>query len=229
MLVCLVLAIFWAGSMAYDTGRQAVDVRNAPPALEALWSQVTTWVLGITALMSVLAGLALVEVSLGNEFAKGTAEVLLTRPRRRRSLVWTGYLFGVAELALMMLLTSLCCLGILFYFSGTVVSWRLLATCILLFPMASIVFGIGYLFSVLAKSGPRGTAASLVVMLLYIAVLSVLQFHSHIRRPDWWLDALDQWIVGRNVAFPVFGLIGWTLVSLLPPFLTQWNLERKQV
>jgi ABC-type transport system involved in multi-copper enzyme maturation permease subunit len=229
VLVCLLLGGVWVGLIAYGAATRTAENGATPRAVQALWSEVTGWAVGVTALMAVLAALALGEVAVGEEFAKGTVEILLTRPRRRRSIIWTGYIFGLGELVLLMLLTTLCSFVLLSSMSGMVFSWRMLATCILLLPMVSIVYGLGVLSSVLTKSGHRGAATALLFVLLYIAVLTVLQFYTHVRRPDWWFDTLDEWLTHPQASFPVLGLLGWTLLSLLLPLLAQWNLERKEI
>jgi hypothetical protein len=65
-----------------------------------LWSRATQFVLGgYGSLITVIWALALGSASLGEEFQKGTAEFLLSRPRRRRYWVWVGWSAGVCEMA----------------------------------------------------------------------------------------------------------------------------------
>jgi ABC-type transport system involved in multi-copper enzyme maturation permease subunit len=106
--------------------------RNVNPMLwkdiPQLWSSSTVFVLGVYgSMLTIFWALPLGSASLGGEFQKGTAEFLLSRPRRRWYWVWVGWSTGVCELAVAAFLVTGMTLGTLAWFTGYVFNWWILA------------------------------------------------------------------------------------------------------
>ena len=226
-VICTTLGLTWLGMTLYlATGFKHI----APAPTGPGFARFVANLYGPVVFMAILTALLLSEASLGMDFAKNTAEALLTRPRPRRYFAWTGWLFGMAQILALMYLMVGCFLAVLAGLAGTGPNWRLLTMPILLLPAVGMLFGVGYLVGVLGN-GKYGAVAGLGVIVAYYSGVTLVMGHWNIHYPPrWWFDALSSWArPGSPGAFPILPLLGWMLVALLFPLLAQWSLERKQI
>jgi ABC-type transport system involved in multi-copper enzyme maturation permease subunit len=100
-------------------------------------------------------------------------DFLLTRPKERRHFVWTGWLTGMAEIAMLMSFTVLSCAATLYSLSGTLQASQLVIGSLVLLTIAAVVFGISYLTAIAGGSARTGypLALGITVMYLGLAVL----------------------------------------------------------
>lgn len=228
-LICLALGVAFVGQMVYMTARGllAFPQTAAPSAAEA-WHGAARSMVGPAVTVALLAAIFLGAVGMGQEFASGTAELLLTRPRRRRYFIWSGWTFGALQLLLLLTIIVSFGFGLLCYLTHTLLSWRALALVPLVFPSAALLYGITYALSVGLKNSGSGQAAGVVVFLLYLTALTVLDGYWKLHTPAWWFANLPGWALYRQAAFPTAPLIGWGLLALVFPLLAQWSLRRKE-
>ncbi len=226
LAVCTALGIVWVVLIAWVfrglLGRGGLSV-------DRVWSeasQVNPLVIG-TAML--LAATAIVENTVGNEFVAGTAEFLFTRPRPRRDFVWAGWAFGMSLLVAATALVVGCEVSALYVVTGSFARWQPLATCVLLLPLLALVYGLGYLLTVVLRSGRNGAALTLVAIISHVILSMVAAWRWNATTPDWWFANLLSWQWHPTSPFPVVPVVGWTLVALLFPLLAQWRLERMEV
>ncbi len=243
-LGCLALGMVWAGSEAYFTAifllrspthiRPLVDatglatLRHSHEIQQTLWSGLAPHLLGPVLLVGLLAAIAFCGPGLGSDLARGTVEVLFSRPRRRRYFSWAGWAFNACQLMLLMYLIVFCGAGIMFYLTGTVLSWRPFLVPLLVLPSVLLLFGVAYL-AVVLTDGHNGGSIAVGLLLVYAGSIAVLYFYWRVQPPAWWFDSLSNWIRRGQAPFPVLPVLGWSLAALVFPLLTQWSLQRKQV
>ncbi len=117
------------------------------------------------------------------------------------------------------------------YKTGVILNWRLLALPVLLLPAVVLLFGLGYLISVLSN-GRYGAVLTFGLLLVYFVAVAFLADHWHIGLPHWWFGSLPRWAIdgpGLPERFPAIPLVGWMAFTLLFPLLAQYSLQRKQL
>ncbi len=229
-VICLALGVAFVGQMVYMTARGFLAFpQTAAPSTAEAWRDAARSMAGPAVTVALLAAICLGAVGLGQEFAGKTAELLLTRPRRRRYFLWSGWAFGALQLLVLLTIIISFGFGLLFSLTHTVLSWRALALVPLVFPSAALLYGITYALSVGLKNGGTGQAAGVVAFLLYLTALATLEGYWKLHTPAWWFSSLPGWALRPQAAFPAAPLIGWSLLALVFPLLAQWSLRRKEV
>jgi ABC-type transport system involved in multi-copper enzyme maturation permease subunit len=183
------------------------------------------------------AGLGLGGSGIGEEFAQGTMEFLLTRPRRRRYFVWAGWATGAVELFIIIALAVLASFVTLAYATKSAANWKLLLVIVPLFVFGAVVYGLTYFMTALLKNGRAGLSTSLGLFVLYcllpvaVGLPWVIAFlHRKINLPTP-LDVLmaSKWATIPGAHFPVLATLGWCLVALAFPLASQLLFERAEL
>jgi len=181
-------------------------------------------------LIVVFAGLGLGAAGVGEEFAQGTVEFLLTRPRRRRYFVWAGWAAGAATLFIIISLAVLASFVTLTYVMKSPSHWKLLATIVPMFVLGVVVYSLTYLMTALVKNGRAGLSLSLglIVLDLLLPVAVQMRWRVDVPSPADVLAA-SKWATGASAHFPVAAVLGWSLVALAFPLAAQFLFERAEV
>jgi ABC-type transport system involved in multi-copper enzyme maturation permease subunit len=207
-----------------------------------LWAMMVGVTFSFVYLCAIVMGLILGTSNVGADFAKGTAEFLLTRSRSRRYFVWTGWLTGMAELLSLMIVTGFIVVGATAFATGPV--WRrvpspirfqvdqdfidipkMVLAAVL---MAALVFGLTYFMSVLLKSSQRGVIASLGILTAYQAVNVILKDWARISLPS--LDLMERAYASETWHLsPQVVMLFWAVLALAFPFAAQVALDRKDI
>jgi len=196
------------------------------------WSVATEGVLGICAsLFTLFTALTLGASGVGEEFKERTADFLLTQPRRRRYWIWTGWSVGVCELAVMVFLAVGATFGTLTYLTGYVYTWRLLAATLPLIVGGVAVYGLTYLMTVVAGNGRQGLSYGMGILLINLLLPFAVYYYSKVNFPSVLGFMLDgcKWVTSATEAFPIGGLVVWTVIALVFPVAAQLVLERAEV
>jgi ABC-type transport system involved in multi-copper enzyme maturation permease subunit len=235
-LGCLVMGLIWAATVAYfqmpyvPAGAVLKTLRHDPKLQQAAWNSLSHALLAPVIIIALLTALSFCELGLGSDLAKGTAELLFTRPRRRAYFSWTAWIFNAYQLLLLMYLMALCGATVLFYMTGAVLSWRPFLLPLLALPSVLLLLGVGYLIVVLTN-GRNGASLAFGVLVLYIMILPTLYIRWHFQLPGWWFSTLPWWgqSPGALPRYIVPATIGWSVAALVFPLLAQWSLERKEI
>lgn len=173
-----------------------------------------------------VAGLILGALGVGVEFERGTADFLLTRPRSRRSFLWTSWCLGAAQILTLVLLalaiTWLTPPDFLADRSG-LFSRVPLAMC----TVALLIYSLTYLMTTLARNSRNGIGLSVAAITGYTFLHGWLILWHGITVPIMWElpehpDRLD---AGVWFGF----LLGCLTVCLTLMVVTQFRFERAEV
>jgi len=185
---------------------------------------------GFGSLVCIFAGLSLGATGVGDEFAQGTLDFLLTKPRSRKYFVWAGWLAGAGTLLMMAALAVLLSLVNLAFVTKSLPNWKLLAIIIPLFVLSVVAYSLTYFMTALTKSARSGLSFGLG--LIVIAELLPVAGYA-----EWQIDLpslfsvleTSRWATGQGAHFPLAATIGWSLVALAFPFATQFLFQRVEV
>lgn len=207
-----------------------------------LWAMTVEITFSFVYLCAIVMGLVLGTSNVGSDFAKGTAEFLLTRTRPRRHFIWTGWLTGMAELLGLMVFTGTVVITATSSITGPV--WRnvpspfrfhvdqdvvdipkMVLAAVL---MAALVFGLTYFMGVLLKSSQRGVIGSIGIVVGYLGVNAILKVLWGYSLPV--LDFMDSSApAGAWHVTPQTAMLGWALLSLAFPFAAQLVFDRMDI
>lgn len=225
----LILLVGLAVLFAWNASTQPLrpgDWAHQIPAAE-LWRIA---LIGFGSIIVAFAGLGLGASGVGEEFAQGTVEFLLTRPRRRRYFVWTGWATGLATLFTMIALAVLASFVTLVYVMKSAGNWKLLAIIVPLFVLGAVVYSLTYLMTALVKSGRKGLNLTLGLILIDLLLPVAVHMRWQIVLPSF-VDVLEasKWATVPGAHFPLMVILGWSLVALVFPLATQFLFERAEV
>jgi ABC-type transport system involved in multi-copper enzyme maturation permease subunit len=193
----------------------------AKPESSRLW-QLTSDALG-TSLgeMILVAGFMLGALGVGVEFERGTADFLLTRPRSRRSFLWTSWSLGAIEMLTLILLAHAVTwlTGPKFYAYPGFFSRQPLAEC----TVGLLIYNLTYLMTTIARNSRNGTGLSLAALTIYTGLQAWLEFWYGTTIPLFW-DLFD---ARQMKAGGWFGsVLGWLAVSVALMVIAQFRFER---
>lgn len=237
MGVLIWVTAFWLYGL-----QRANRLHNIGGDPQILWTAMIGITFTMVYLCAIVMGFVTGASNVGGDFARGSAEFLLTRPRSRRHFVWAGWSAGIAEVLALMLATGLVVWGATFFILGAV--WRQVTSPIRFqveqstidipmmvaaaFLTAALVFGLTYFMGVLLKSSQRGLIASLGILAGYQGLNAILRETARLSLPT--LDFLERanlaarWDGSQRAQF-----IGWLLLVLAFPFAAQLALHRKEI
>jgi ABC-type transport system involved in multi-copper enzyme maturation permease subunit len=180
--------------------------------------------------------MALGSSGVGDEYARGTAEFLLTRPRSRRYFIWVSWFTGALEVLTIVLTFVLLAFLAAIYVTRILYTWRFLVMVVPIFLFAMVAYGVIGLMTALQRSGRKGYATGLGLLVLYVLVYDVLQLRwgFHVPRPTDLMHrfselATDASGVHSSSGFPVVAIVGWSLFALACPLLSQMYIDRTDV
>lgn len=173
-----------------------------------------------------IAGFILGALGVGVEFERGTADFLLTRPRSRRSFLWTSWWLGAAQILTLVLLAHAITWLTRPDFPATRPSlfFRVpLAMC----TVALLTYSLTYLMTTLARNSRNGTGLSLAAISGYIGLYAWLNLWYGITIPIPW--DLSGHPDGLFAGMEFGSLLGWLAVCLTLMVVTQFRFERAEV
>jgi len=169
-----------------------------------------------------IAGLILGAMGVGVEFERGTADFLLTRPRSRRSFLWTSWCLGAAQILTLVPLA----LAINWLTRPDFAADRPglfsrvpLAIC----TVALLVYSLTYLMTTLARNSRNGIGLSVAAITGYTFLHMWLILWHGITVPIIWELPAHPDRLDAGVWF------GWLVVCLTLMVVTQFRFERAEV
>jgi hypothetical protein len=194
--------------------------------VQALWTTSADALLGMAVGLAPVAGFVLGARGVGLEFEKGTADFLLTRPRSRRSLLWTSWAVGAAQM-LAVVLVGLCLQPLRTTGMRRIETLDDAVRHLAAFgTVALLVYSLTYAMTTLARHSRNGTGLALLALSAYGGLVVWLRFWYDMRLPIF----LDMYQPSYR-ASPSFllAVAGWLTVGLALMLLAQWRFQRAEV
>lgn len=204
-------------------------------AAKAEWPR-TLWTTTTQALMLTMVGLTPVAgfvlgaLGVGTEFERRTAEFLFTRPRSRRSLLWTSWALGAAQMVALVIV-SIAMVWIARLKGAAVSSGRaVVGMCI----VALVIYSVTYLMTTLSRSSRYGLSLGMLIFTAYTGLDVWLQLWYEIKIPNMWdmvFSSGRREVMSAGFAgdLPVPAWFGWLAVCLIFTFAAQLAFERQEV
>jgi len=230
LIVLPALCILFTVVAVKATGPDAI-LKGAPSFAHA-WSTTTEIVVGGWAsIFTLIWGLLLGAASLGEEFKEKTMDFLLVRPRDRSYWAWMGWLAGVCELSVMVVLAVATTFATLIYLTGRVQTWLLLATILPLALGGAVAYGVTYFMALLARNGRQGQSYGIGLLVIDLLLPAAVYYYWHVSFPSvlGFMMSACKWCGSGPGAFPAGSLVLWIAVALAFPFAAQLLLERAEV
>jgi len=166
---------------------------------------------------------------IGREYDGKTSELLFTRPRSRRSLLWMNWLSGMLILEAISLVPLVTWLAFRLAVTHSIGDGALFQTLLMWLPINMLLFGISLCSGVRLRSAPAGTVCSLAVIFWYGVTVTVLRAHFGLQTPGWWFDKLYGQFPYGHSQFPLGICSLWIAIALLFPYVTQKVLELRDI
>lgn len=200
---------------------------KTPDQAVNLWKDSWAPLLGLGTLVTALAAFGIGNSGVGSDLDQKTAEFLLTRPRRRRYFLWTGWTTGAAAILTLVMAG---------FAGATVPAWLLggrpdSPRMFFLFPailtIGMVFYGLTHLMTVLLGSMSKGTIYSMGIVVVYMGLGLLLYSKWNILLPHF--GPLISWSIGRIEAFPIANLAGWWAMTVALGFAAQFVFDRAEV
>ncbi|MGA3165969.1 MAG: ABC transporter permease subunit [Terriglobia bacterium] len=233
-LVLVVLAALPAGFERYQ-GHWAVVRITSPEHLAWVWNTGigNTMAAMLVALVFIAADLG--ALGLGDDPERGNLDFLLSRPRFRAQLVWSGWFAGLTQLLPLLVLPLLTCLGVLAALTHTLRPGNLLRLSVPLFAMAAAMYTLAFFMATVARSARHGyelAALAVVLFLGYRLILSGEGVVYWLWSTDWiWkcLHGAFDWYLSPHQVFPSANLLFVVGAILFLPYLAQLSFARRDL
>jgi len=215
-----------------------ISVIQDPARIEGYWQALADQI-GLSFLFPCLFIMGFGSLSPGDEFAHGTADFLLTRPRSRRYFIWTSWLTGALEILTIALVYVSVIFVTAIWVTRTVYTWKLLAMVLPIFILGLVFYSPVCLMTALERSGRKGYGSGLGLMILYSLLIALFRARwgihlptpTALMRPFWNMvngaTGIHTWAAAsQSVIAP---MIGWSLFAVGCPLLAQLYIERTDV
>jgi ABC-type transport system involved in multi-copper enzyme maturation permease subunit len=219
----------------FDTG--GIFVISNPGEIEGYWLALAHQI-GVVFLFPCLLVMGFGTSGPGDELARGTADFLLTRPRPRRYFVWASWFAGALEILAVVLVYVFLAFVAAICITRTIYTWKFLLMVLPIFMLGLVFYGPICLMTALERSGRKGYAAGLGLIILYVLLGGLLRARWMMHLPS----PVDLMLPFANVVHgasgipaagasysPFVGMVGWSLFALACPALAQVYIERTDV
>lgn len=233
-LVLVVLAALPAGFERYQ-GRWAVVRINSPEHLAWVWNTGVDNTVAVMLVALVFIAADLGALGLGDDPEQGSLDFLLSRPRSRADVVWTGWFAGLTQLLPLLALPLLTCLGILAALTHTFIPGSLLRLSVPLFAMAAAMYTLAFFMATVTASARHGyelAALAIVLFLGYRLILSGEMAVYELSSTRWIWECLQSafdWYLSPHQFFRWANLLFVVAATLLLPYLAQLSFARRDL
>jgi ABC-type transport system involved in multi-copper enzyme maturation permease subunit len=232
-IVLAVLAALPAGFDMYE-GHWAVVRINTPEHLAWVWNTGTKNTLTAMLVAIIFIAADLGALGLGDDPERGNLDFLLSRPRSRAQLVWSGWLAGLTQLLPLLVLPLLTCLGILAALTHALLPGYLFGLSVPLFAMAAAMYTLAFFASTVARSARHGyELAALAVVLFggYRLILTRDLYWMVGRNDSLWefIHTAFNWYLSPHQLFPLANLLFVAGAILFLPYLAQLSFARRDL
>jgi len=163
------------------------------------------------------------------EYDQRAAELIFTRPRRRRRLLWTNWASGLLAVEWVALTPVLAWLLFCFVATGRPYGAGIFRTLVATLPVNMLIFGIALLSGVLLRKGPLGCLLAFALSIGYYVGQVTMYHYYGLGTPSWWFDKLYAGFPHSDAPIPWMIVLLWSAVALIVPFAAQKILEYRDV
>jgi len=226
--ICLAVLAVVAGWLCAWGGSGEMHTGAAPPlVVTKAWQHVIEYAIIAGGLLSVVVGGALGASGVGEEFERGSAMFLLTRPRSRRYFVWTSNALVAAEVLAFVFLYMLTMTATLLYYSRTIGAWLLFAAIPILFITGLLTQGVAQLLAAGSRSTRNAFAGAVLLVFGYGIFTLVMRRFWQVDLPSP-SDMSSQMLLPNKEVSLALMLFGWLAVALVFPVIEQLLVERME-
>jgi ABC-type transport system involved in multi-copper enzyme maturation permease subunit len=232
-LVLVVLAALPAGFERYQ-GHWAMVRITSPEHLAWVWDTGigNTLAAMLVALVFIAADLG--ALGLGDDPERGNLDFLLSRPRSRAQLVWSGWFAGLTQLLPLLVLPLLTSLGVLAALTHTLLPGYLLRLSVPLFAMAAAMYTLAFFMATVTGSARHGYELAALAAVLFLGYRLILSGEGEywMFETDWiWkcLHGAFDWYLSPHQLFPLANLLFVAGVILFLPYLAQLSFARRDL
>jgi ABC-type transport system involved in multi-copper enzyme maturation permease subunit len=188
-----------------------------------------TLVAMLVALVFIAADLG--ALGLGDDPERGNLDFLLSRPRSRAQLLWSGWFAGLTQLLPLLVLPLLTCLGILAALTHAFLPGYLLRLSVPLFAMAAAMYTLAFCMATVARSARHGYELAALAAVLFLGY-RLGQFGYWVLSTRWIWECLRgafDWYLSPHQAFPLADLLFVAAAILFLPYLAQLSFDRRDL
>jgi len=184
-----------------------------------------TFVALLVVLLFVAADLG--ALGLGDDSERRNLDFLLTRPRSRSHLVWSGWLAGLTQLLPLLIVPLLTCLFVLLALTHELLPGEALRLSIPLFAMAAAMYTVAFFMATVTASARHGYELAALAVVLYMGY--------HFVQDEWWYYNWDKlylygafdWYLSPHQLFPLGNLLLLVAAVFLLPYFAQLSFARR--
>jgi hypothetical protein len=224
-----VLATLPAGLELHE-GRWVVARITSPAQVIKIWQTGigNNLVALLVALLFVAADLGV--LGLGDDPERTNLDFLMSRPRSRAHLVWSGWLAGLTQLLPLLVLPLLTCLGVLGAMTHALLPEDLLRLSVPLFTMVAAMYTLAFLAATVTASARHGYELAALTVVLYVGF--------HLAQSEWfwfydwerlYLYGVFDWYLTPHQLFPSANLLFVVGAILFLPYLAQLSFARRDL
>jgi ABC-type transport system involved in multi-copper enzyme maturation permease subunit len=232
-LVLVVLASLPAGLEKYE-GQWAVVRISSQEHLTWVWNTGigNTVAAMLVALVFIAADLG--ALGLGDDPERGNLDFLLSRPRSRAQLLWTGWFAGLTQLLPLLVLPLLTSLGVLAALTHALRPGYLLRLSVPLFAMAAAMYTLAFFVATVTESARRGYELVALAAVLFLGYrLNLTRGGVYLMWSTRWmwecLQGAFDWYLSPHQVFPSANLLFVAGAILFLPYLAQLSFDRRDL
>jgi ABC-type transport system involved in multi-copper enzyme maturation permease subunit len=172
-------------------------------------------------------------LGLGDDPERGNLDFLLSRPRSRAQLLWSGWFAGLTQLLPLLVLPLLTCLGVLAALTHTMLPGNLLRLSVPLFAMAAAMYTLAFFMATVARSARHGYELAALATVLFLGYRLILSGEGeYLFEADWlWkcLHGAFDWYLSPHQVFPSANLLFVAGAILFLSYLAQLSFDRRDL
>lgn len=179
----------------------------------------------------VWAGMSLGATSVGREYSSGAMPFLLTRPSKRRRIIWVDWCLGMAEIFVLLFMFFVGSVPLLVYATKSF-HWLPGVLLLVMLVVAAVLYSLTHFTTTVTGSSMKGLSLSAAVVLFYVLFPTAMNEWWHVRGllriKDWTFQIFD-WLYAGQVEPHWEVMTLWAGAALIFPLLSQLWLERREV
>ena len=228
LAVAITLLAALPAGLEYHEGRWVLVKITSHEQLVRIWHTGVgnTLVALLVILLFVAADLG--ALGLGDDSERRNLDFLLTRPRPRSHLVWSGWLAGLTQLLPLVIVPLLTCLLVLAGMTHDLLPGEPLRLCVPLFAMAAAMYSVAFFMATVTASARHGYELAALAIVLYTGY--------YFTRSGWWwyydweglyLYGAFDWYLAPHQLFPLANLLLMVVATCLLPYFAQLSFARR--
>jgi len=172
-------------------------------------------------------------LGLGDDPERGNMDFLLTRPRSRAQLVWSGWFAGLSQLLPLLVLPLLASMGILAALTHALLPGNLLRLSVPLAAVAAAMYTLAFFMAAVARSARHGYELAALAVVLFFGYKVILEgeigYWMVLSTRGAWetLQSAFDWYLSPHQLFPLANLSFVAALIVFLPYLAQLCIARR--